>query len=302
LSGFKPQNISNIVWAYTTASESYPQLFKKVADHIVAQSNLSGFKPQEISNIIWAYTTAGETHPLLIQKLADVAITKRNNFNPQSISNFLWAYATMGQMNRHLFLSFAQTVKSIMGKCNNQHIANIGWAYSVANVDAPLLFNADFICVCLEKENDFVMENLCQLHQWPLWQEELKSDIRLPQSLREMCQKAFLSRLAKPSRLQDDVISVLASMGLQPEEEVLTKSGYRTDALVEANEKKIGIEVDGPSHSVGRKPTGSTLLKHRQVNTLDEIQVVSVPYWEWNKLGKDGVKKQQYFCLALGFG
>ncbi len=63
---------------------------------------------------------------------------------------------------------------------------------------------------------------------------------------------------------------------------------------------KIGIEVDGPSHFVGRKPTGSTLLKHRQVNTLDEIEVISVPYWEWDKLGKDGVKKQRYLRFELG--
>jgi hypothetical protein len=70
---------------------------------------------------------------------------------------------------------------------------------------------------------------------------------------------------------------------------------------VEANGKKIGIEVDGPSHFVCRKPTGSTLLKNRQVNTLDEIEVISVPYWEWNKLGKDGVKKQQYLRLCWVF-
>jgi len=95
-----------------------------------------------------------------------------------------------------------------------------------------------------------------------------------------------ISLTANPSRLQDDVISVLASIGLQPEEEVLTKSGYHIDALVEANGKKIGIEVDGPTHFVGRKPTGSMLLKHRQVNTLDEIEVISVPYWEWDSLGR----------------
>ena len=103
-----------------------------------------------------------------------------------------------------------------------------------------------------------------------------------------------------PSKLQDDVISELLSIGLHPEEEVLTKSGYRLDALVEVHGKKIGIEVDGPSHFVGRKPTGSTLLKRRQVNTLDEILLISVPYWEWNKFGKDGGKKQQYLRLALG--
>ena len=144
------------------------------------------------------------------------------------------------------------------------------------------------------------LEEFRQLHQWQLWQEGLKSGFRLPPSLREKCEEAFLSQLANPSRLQDDVISVLASIGLQPEEEVLTKSGYHIDALVEASGKKIGIEVDGPSHFVGRKPTGSTLLKHRQVNSQDKIEVMSVPYWEWEKLGKDGVKKQQYLRVALG--
>ena len=42
---------------------------------------------------------------------------------------------------------------------------------------------------------------------------------------------------------------------------------------MEVNGNKIGIEVDGPSHFVGRKPTGSTLLKHRQVITLDGIKL-----------------------------
>jgi len=183
---------------------------------------------------------------------------------------------------------------------NAQDITNLLWAHAVANADIPSQLNAGFIGVCLKNENDFAFKHYAQLHQWQLWQEELKSDIRLPPSLRKKCRETFLSQLASPSRLQEDVTSVLASIGLQPEEEFLTKSGYRIDALVEANGKKIGIEVDGPSHFVCRKPTGSTLLKNRQVNTLDEIQVISVPYWEWNKLGKDGVKKQQYLRVALG--
>ena len=43
-------------------------------------------------------------------------------------------------------------------------------------------------------------------------------------------------------------------------------------------------------------------MKHRQVDTLDSNEVISVPYWEWDKLGKDGVKKQQYLRFALGLG
>ena len=77
-------------------------------------------------------------------------------------------------------------------------------------------------------------------------------------------------------------------------EEALTKRGYRLDALVEMNGKNIGIEVDGPSHFIRRKPTGSTILKHRQVTNMEGIRIVSVPYWEWNDLGKDSAKKKQY--------
>jgi hypothetical protein len=100
--------------------------------------------------------------------------------------------------------------------------------------------------------------------------------------------------------LQDDVISVLSLIGMSPEEEVLTLSGYRLDALVEVNGMKVGIEVDGPYHFVNREPTGSTLLKRRQVSSLDDICIVSVPYWDWDKLGNDRSKKQEYLRAKLG--
>ena len=300
LGAFLPQHFSNIVWSYATAGESHPQLYNKLTNHIVAMKDSSGFKPQELSNIIWAFATAGESHPLLFQKLADVAIARSNNFNSQGIANFLWAHAAVGIIDQHLFTIFAPAVKSILGQFNSQNVANIAWAYAVANVNDPSLFNADFDDVCQARANDFGMEGYFQLHQWQLWQDELKSGINLPPALRKNCRQAFDLRLPQPSRLQDDVVSVLSSIGLRPEDEVLTASGYRLDALVEVNDMKVGIEVDGPSHFINRDATGSTLLKCRQVSTLDDICIVSVPYWDWNKLGKDRVKKQQYLRSKLG--
>ena len=63
---------------------------------------------------------------------------------------------------------------------------------------------------------------------------------------------------------------------------------------------KVGIEVDGPSHFMNRAATGSTLLKRRQVNNLDDIRIVSVPYWEWDRFGNDRGKKQEYLRSKLG--
>jgi hypothetical protein len=299
LGQFKPQDLSNIVWSHATAGEAHLLLFSKFADHIVAMKDLRQFIPQDFSNIVWSYATAGHLHPLLFQKVALVAISRHNEYNSQSIANLLWAYATVGIIDQHLFTSFAPVVKSVLSQCSSQALANIAWAYAVANVNDPFLFNTDFVAALQARAVDFVLVECRQLHQWQLWQNELKSGINLPPAPRKKCHQAFDLRLPQPSNLQDDVISVLSSIGMSPEEEVLTLSGYRLDALVEVNGIKVGIEVDGPYHFMNREPTGSTLLKRRQVNNLDGIKIVSVPYWEWDKLGKDRAKKQDYLHSKL---
>jgi hypothetical protein len=81
---------------------------------------------------------------------------------------------------------------------------------------------------------------------------------------------------------------------MNPLEEYETPSGYKLDALIEINGKMVGVEVDGPFHFINKQPNGRTLLKRRQVETIDKIPLVSVPYWEWDKLYKDRDKKQKY--------
>lgn len=301
LNEFIPQHFANILWSYATVGETHPRLFKKCADYIVAM-DLSRFMPQNFSNIAWAFATTFESHPHLFQKMADVSIARSNEFssNYQAVTNLLWAYATIGQNDHHLFSSFAPVVRSIMSECSSQGITTIAWAYAVSNVDVPSLFNVGFINLCLDRESTHTNSGLAQLHQWHLWREEIKSSIGLPPLLRAKCYHAFTSSAPEPSRFQDEVIAELTSIGLRPEEEVLTKSGYRLDAIVEIHGKKIGIEVDGPSHFFGRKPTGNTILKHRQVHTLDKIPIFSVSYWEWNEVRKDRGMKHQYLRSALG--
>ena len=67
-----------------------------------------------------------------------------------------------------------------MSECSNQGISLIGWAYAVSNVDVPALFNAYFVSVCVNMENDFTHSELAQLYQWQLWREEVSSNFELP--------------------------------------------------------------------------------------------------------------------------
>ena len=300
-----PQDFSNTVWAYAKAGVSHPKLFDKMANRFVALDIFHRFDPQALSNTTWAYATAQVSHPTLFEEVAKAAIQRNGAFeNSQHIANTVWAYATMGITDKQLFESFVQTVSKVINTCNNQEIANIAWAYAVADVDAPTLFNDAFINKCVKETDFFEKIALFQLYQWHLWQtkEKKRCNPGLPVELLDRSYKAFISEDPTISKLQDDVVSQLTSIGLNPKEEVLMDSGYRMDALVEVNGKMIGVEVDGPYHFVGksRSPLGRTVLKRRQVPAIDGIELVSVPYWEWNKqLGEDEVKRREYLRKLL---
>ncbi len=299
---FKPQNLSNTLWAYASAGINHPNLFEKMARHIVESDSLNRFKPQNLSNTVWAYATSQVSHSSLFEQVAKTAIQRKSDFSSQHIANLLWSYAMMGIIDKQLFLSFESTAAKLVDACNKQEIVNIAWAYAVADVDAPTLFNDYFVKKCVAEKDGFETKEFSQLHQWHSWQTKEKSNSGLPKSFADKCLNAFVSRDPHVSELQQKVVAQLTLVGLESKEEVLMGSGYRIDAIVEVNGKKVGIEVDGPSHFVGRSesPLARTILKRRQVPSIDGIELVSVPYWEWDKLGNDEVKGQKYLRMLLG--
>jgi len=86
------------------------------------------------------------------------------------------------------------------------------------------------------------------------------------------------------------------------------RSGYSIDVLVRRRSaagsssgskspvKSFGrwtMEVDGPTHFLGdgRTPSGSTLLKRKQLGQLG-FTVVPVSFWEWDVLRGEEAKRQ----------
>ena len=124
------------------------------------------------------------------------------------------------------------------------------------------------------------------MHQWSLWRKERGARWpALPDSLRQACLDAFVAEEGKPSLLQSDVVREICSRDVHVKAEHRCElSGYSIDALVTLNNgEQIAVEVDGPSHFVGRshQPNGSTLLKHRQLRYFG-WRLESVLYWEWD--------------------
>jgi hypothetical protein len=252
----------------------------------------------------WAYATATEDRPRLFEGIAAAAMARSGDFSPQGVSMLLWAFAAAGHSDRRLFDAFAPRAAALLHDCNSQALANIAWAYAVADVDADTLFGGSsaFISALAEKTNEFDHQGLGQLHQWNLWRKErAATDGVLPPALEKICYEHFTDPIINCSQLQTHVMSELVSLGLSPEEEFLTESGYRLDALLDVNGTQVGVEVDGPSHFVGKNLSGSTLLKRRQVYNIDGIKIASLPYWELNFL-KSSDQKQRYLKDKLGMG
>ena len=285
-----------MIWAYATAGEASPALFKEVAKDMMGR-DLNGFGPQALSDVVWAYSKAGEASPVLFDRVADSAITRhRQQFTTKGVANLLWAFAMYGgKVNVLLFESFIPTTVSKIGVLNCEELANIAWAFAVVNVPAPFLFNHKFITAVMEKRYKFNTEELIQLHQWNLWSVlELDSGVCLPPSLQKRCIEAFVSNnLQPPSRIQDTVVNELFNIGLQLKEEArLPKSGYRLAALLHVNNESVGIEVDGGVN-------GKTSLKCRQVKNIDGVRIISLPYRELVNLANNHHKMQDYLCNKL---
>lgn len=131
-----------------------------------------------------------------------------------------------------------------------------------------------------------------------MWQAKELKKPGLPPILRDSSFEAFKYSDTSTSRFQRDVVAILRSLGFKLEEEFRAHSGYSIDALVYIKGEKIGVEVDGPTHFIGKDPKGHTLLKRRQVLAIDKIRVVSVPYWEWDGL-QDEINKKDYLMSLL---
>jgi nicotinamide riboside kinase len=289
VSSFDKQALANTAWAFATAGHAAPALFDSIAAE--AAPRLGEFDPQGIANTAWAFATAGHAAPALLDAIAAEAAPRVGEFRPQALVNTAWAFATAGHAASSLFDAIAVEAAPRVGEFNPQVLANMAWSFAVAATlsSAALVhfFGHDFGSRCDVLAGSSSHEDLSQLHQWWLWyaSERGQTTELLSQELLQRCRGAFSAMEARPSNLQRQVGSTLSSLGLDPQEEVRTEAGYSLDYVVEWRGRQVAIEVDGPSHFLGRKPTGTTMLKRQQLRHLG-WRLVSIPYWGWNELAE----------------
>ena len=310
LGEFTSQGLANVAWAFATQTHAAPALFDAIAAE--AAPRLGEFNEQNLANMAWAFATSEHAAPALFDAVAAEASRagRLGEFKPQELANMAWAFATQGHPAPTMFGAIATEAAPRVREFNPQGLANLAWAFAVIDVRVPALFEAHaFVRQCEASTEEFSPANIRQLHQWQLW---LKLEQRgpewplLPPALAEKCHAAFCEREGEPSDLQMQVTKTLRALGMEPREEHRTPSGYTIDAVVTHERLEVAIEVDGPSHFLGRSrtPTGATTIKRRQLRA-EGWTLLPVPYWEWDSLNRGGDreaesnKRKEYLSAAL---
>jgi len=85
---------------------------------------------------------------------------------------------------------------------------------------------------------------------------------------------------------------------LMPREAVRLPEGYLLDLVIQWRGSDVVVQVDGPWRFAGRRPTGTTLVRRRQLTRLG-WRLLPLPHWEWSALSPErgGAKKMQTYLL-----
>ena len=359
---FNEQGLANVAWAAANmGTVPAPALYDAIADRCIGI--LGTFNHQGLANLLWSF--AKKMHPsdaFFDAAIPYVLASGDQKTTSQSLVSMLWSYAVLGYTPPELFRPIAATVRERLPELSPQGLANVAWAYAVADVDGPeidaLFGDGAFVDRCAvvigeakaySSEGSSAHEHLRQLHQWQLWRDwkARRSGATtdawppLPEKMREQCATAFSDDNGRPSEFQRLVFGVVADLGLEPAEEVITSLGYSLDMVArlpatdecavddenapppgcsltadagvfpgDAASDLVAIEVDGPTHFLyhTKRPSGPTILKRRQLERSG-WRLVSVPFFEWQEAARGArgreereARRRRYMERKLGMG
>jgi len=293
LNSFDTQNIANTLWAYAKTGNSSPELFDAMSQTILGgssnnnKSKLDAFEAYGIADTLWAYALADHTNidPKLVDALLYKVIPMIATIPSSSCYKFnsiiLWSLAVLDCTNPNRAIPFFTEIARQYHSTTTTNNNNNGEELLLPGASASQLYQASLWYIG-ERQQESLLPNSLQREIQSL----MKTDYR-PQTI---------------SRLQREVGEVLEKEVKYLREEVIcSQTGYSIDIVVQNDDnegEEIAFEVDGPSHfNNNRSPTGSTVLKRRQLRNLGTRQLISIPYWEWDKLKSE--KKREYIRKCL---
>lgn len=227
--------------------------------------------------------------------MSDVA-----NFGFGDAINLVESFAVLGlAFDLRNFLALLLAEESIQNASGGQ-LASIAWVLALANVDCAIPSSFVSAITRIRLQKGFRDNDLGRIYMWHLWMvHEMKKPGLPPQHVNDfMTGIAQSDNSGENAGLLNDIVMNMTP-GLQYMTEVKSNSGIIVDLLVKVNGRTLAVFVENPGHFCGRRPCGSLLLKRRQIQSVDNLELLSIPYYDWINL-QNIQAKRQYLSIVLG--
>ncbi|KAI8475363.1 MAG: hypothetical protein J3K34DRAFT_464874 [Monoraphidium minutum] len=288
-----PQNVSNALWAaakrkaepaaaavregsVTAVEAALMQLLVAVSREHVARYNA-----QDVSNSLWALSELRLRPPWPTALLSEAALQRAPAMAPQHLSNTALALARLGVDDARLFAALVAAAAQQLQHLGAQATANLAWAAADGQPAAGA--GGDGVGGGLAGVLSAVQLQQCAA-AWEAQLQQTSQQRRTPFERRVFeCARRLpcLADCRQEARTPDGAFSVDVA------------------ATHAASGRRLAIEADGPTHFLrpGREPTGDTLARNRA--HMRGFAVVSVPWWEWQKVRGDAAAQDAYLLRKV---
>lgn len=328
------QTKANLVWAYARLKVFDAGIFEIVGTSAINDSD--SFKQFELVNILWSFASVGLS-------MYDDGFHGSSGFsktNPQynaidAQRMGILSSRLADKLSKKLFAEFkSPDFGSTYLDFTHQNLSLIVWSLSLLRYYFPIEFE-ELLTYVLEKinwaDNSAHINNIDRSQIYQVYMlHALRfgmgrstpagtecSSILYPIGSIDACKSTYTelsrSHLLFQSSFHSDVARILNRLGVSTEMEYVTEEGLVIDLAIP--ERKIAIEVNGPSHFVtcldlkGTLPElfsqrrtldGSSRLKHILLRGLG-WHVYSISHFEWELL-KGSQERTQYLHSLLNVG
>ncbi|MDD4893440.1 MAG: RAP domain-containing protein, partial [Candidatus Rickettsiella isopodorum] len=317
---FNAQDISVTLNALSKWSECINKVVYSEAIDALVQcipQSAYNFNAQDISNTLNALSKWPECINKVIYSEAFAALVqcilkRARDFNAQDISNILNAMSKWPELCLQDCLGYLKAINVLIScipekmdtfttQIHQISFLTLTWCkFQFLNYSNAQWINKEEIIKKLIKNNETsIIKELNSITTRQFYQVYLFQPDLIPCRLRETIKcHEFESEEIKTSRLQNDVFQHL--LAFFPEFKFVAEHFLEfTYVDIAWPEKKILIQVNGPSHYAEKKLNLSSQFNNHLFEKLG-WSVVIIPYFDWKELIKDSARKK-YLKRKLGF-
>jgi hypothetical protein len=143
LAPFTSQNLSILLWSYSTLKTPVDDLFTVVSQEVIRRSQtdegLAAFTAQNLTLLLWSTASTRQSQPDLIQKVSHEILERAatseglTTFNVQNLGNILWSLATLHSKESPLIAAVKSELlerykQGTLRYVTPQHLSNMAWS------------------------------------------------------------------------------------------------------------------------------------------------------------------------------